>query len=41
MIATKNTRIVLTEYMMAGPAIMRTALRSFVARDMMSPVRSD
>ena len=40
-IATTNTISVLAEYMMAGPTIIRTALRSFVARDMMSPVRTD
>ena len=30
---------VLAKYMTAGPTIMRTALRSLVARDMRSPVR--
>ena len=30
---------VVAVYMTAGPAIMRTAERSFVARDMRSPVR--
>ena len=38
-IATMNTSTVFAEYMMAGPIIMRTALRSFVARDIRSPVR--
>jgi hypothetical protein len=38
-IATVNTRIVLDEYMTAGPTIIRTAFRSLVARDMRSPVR--
>ena len=37
--ATTNTRPVLAMYMTAGPTIMRTAFRSFVARDMRSPVR--
>ena len=37
--ATTNTRPVLTRYMMAGPTIIRTAFRSFVARDIKSPVR--
>jgi hypothetical protein len=31
--------IVLVRYMTAGPTIMRTELRSFVARDIRSPVR--
>ncbi len=31
--------IVLVRYMIAGPAAMRTALRSFVKRAMRSPVR--
>ena len=39
MIATTNTMIVFAEYITAGPTIMRTALRSFVARDIRSPVR--
>ena len=39
MIATTNTRMVLAVYITAGPTIMRTALRSFVARDIRSPVR--
>ncbi len=39
MIATTKTRMVFAEYMIAGPIIMRTALRSFVARDIRSPVR--
>ena len=39
MIATANTRMVLAEYITAGPIIMRTALRSLVARDIRSPVR--
>ena len=39
MIATTNTMIVFDEYMIAGPIIVRTALRSFVARDIKSPVR--
>jgi hypothetical protein len=30
---------VLAEYITAGPIIIRTALRSFVARDIRSPVR--
>ena len=30
---------VLARYMTAGPTIMRTELRSFVARDIRSPVR--
>ena len=38
-IATTNTRMVFAEYMTAGPIIMRTALRSLVARDIRSPVR--
>ncbi len=38
-IATMKVRPVLEAYMTAGPIIMRTALRSFVARDMRSPVR--
>ena len=38
-IATANTRIVLAEYITAGPIIMRTAFRSLVARDIRSPVR--
>ena len=41
MIATAitNPRAVLAKYMTAGPTIMRTALKSLVARDMRSPVR--
>ena len=39
MIATTKMRIVLVEYMIAGPIIMRTAFRSLVARDIRSPVR--
>ena len=31
--------MVFAEYMMAGPRSWRTALRSFVVRAMMSPVR--
>ena len=31
--------MVFAEYMIAGPSNMRTALRSLVARAMMSPVR--
>ena len=31
--------IVFARYMIAGPAAMRTALRSFVSRAMRSPVR--
>ncbi len=38
-IATTKTRTVLAEYITAGPIIMRTALRSLVARDIRSPVR--
>ena len=34
-----NTRIVFAEYITAGPIIVRTELRSLVARDMRSPVR--
>ena len=37
--ATMNRTTVVVAYMTAGPIIMRTALRSFVARDMRSPVR--
>ena len=37
--ATASVRSVLTEYMTAGPIIIRTALRSLVARDIRSPVR--
>ena len=37
--ATMNTSSVLAEYMIDGPIIIRTALRSFVARDIRSPVR--
>ena len=36
---TTNTIDVVQEYMIAGPTIIRTALRSLVARDMRSPVR--
>ncbi len=39
MIATVNIRIVFAEYITDGPIIMRTALRSLVARDIRSPVR--
>jgi hypothetical protein len=39
MIATTKTRTVLDVYITAGPIIMRTAFRSFVARDIRSPVR--
>ena len=39
MMATTKTSTVLAEYMIAGPIIMRTALRSLVARDIRSPVR--
>ncbi len=38
-IATTNVNPVVAEYMTAGPIIMRTALRSLVARDIRSPVR--
>ena len=38
-IANRNVMTVLAEYMTAGPIIIRTALRSLVARDMRSPVR--
>ncbi len=38
--ATTKTMIVLAEYITAGPAIMRTAFRSFVALDIRSPVRA-
>ena len=37
--ATTNTMAVVTEYMIDGPTIMRTALKSLVARDIKSPVR--
>ena len=37
--ATTNVRKVFAAYMIDGPIIMRTALRSLVARDMRSPVR--
>ena len=37
--ATTNVSSVLAEYMIEGPIIMRTALRSLVARDIRSPVR--
>ena len=36
--ATTKARSVFAEYMTDGPIIMRTALRSLVARDMRSPV---
>jgi hypothetical protein len=36
---TTNIRPVVAEYITAGPIIMRTALRSLVARDIRSPVR--
>ena len=39
MMPTMNTRMVLAEYITDGPIIMRTALRSLVARDIRSPVR--
>ncbi len=34
-----NVSTVFDMYMIAGPIIMRTALRSLVARDIRSPVR--
>jgi hypothetical protein len=34
-----NPMIVFAEYITEGPIIIRTALRSLVARDMRSPVR--
>ena len=37
--ASTATTSVLTMYMIPGPTIMRTAARSLVARDMISPVR--
>ncbi len=37
--AATNVSSVLAEYMTDGPTIMRTALRSLVARDIRSPVR--
>ena len=37
---TSAVTTVLTRYMMPGPSIVRTAARSFVVRDMRSPVRS-
>ena len=37
--AMTNVRSVEAEYMTDGPIIMRTAFRSFVARDIRSPVR--
>ena len=37
--ATTNTMLVEAEYISAGPTIIRTALRSLVARDIRSPVR--
>jgi len=36
---TMNVSAVVAEYITAGPIIMRTALRSLVARDIRSPVR--
>ena len=39
MMATTNTSVVCVAYITDGPAIMRTALRSLVARDIKSPVR--
>ncbi len=38
-VAIAKMRTVLTEYITAGPIIIRTALRSLVARDIRSPVR--
>jgi hypothetical protein len=38
-IDTNETTAVFTRYMIPGPSIMRTAARSFVQRDMMSPMR--
>jgi hypothetical protein len=38
-IAATATAQVLKRYRMPGPSIMRTAARSLVARDMISPVR--
>ena len=37
--ATANVSSVFAEYMIDGPIIIRTALRSLVARDIRSPVR--
>jgi hypothetical protein len=37
--ATAKVSSVFAEYMIDGPIIMRTALRSLVARDIRSPVR--
>ncbi len=37
--AATNVSSVFAEYMIDGPIIMRTAFRSFVARDIRSPVR--
>ncbi len=37
--ATTNRMAVFAEYMIAGPTVIRTALRSLVARDIRSPVR--
>jgi len=37
--ATTSVSMVLAEYMIDGPIIIRTALRSLVARDIRSPVR--
>ena len=39
MMATTKVRMVLAEYITDGPTIIRTALRSLVARDIRSPVR--
>ncbi len=36
---TTNVSAVVAEYITAGPIIIRTAFRSFVARDIRSPVR--
>ncbi len=37
--AMANVKTVVAVYMTAGPIIIRTALRSLVARDIRSPVR--
>ena len=37
--ANRNVNIVSVQYITPGPSIIRTAFRSLVARDMMSPVR--
>ena len=37
--ATTNMMLVVAAYISDGPTIIRTALRSFVARDIRSPVR--